>query len=201
MNFTKGLEVRGLGTLGTLFPAKQTRQDRLKRRLAYGRLFHFVCRIPCSHGTRACSGSRDGLAAQVRETGGNKIDVPFLLLFLNLQFCACQHPVAWFHYDMSIQHLSSLGGFFAIEVIAEGWTVFTMNMLKLMSWDATPLSCLGGCPLRVETWTGDPISRTPGNEVCFLKSSKSKDVPPSFGHTRECGHRLSQLDGAGVLGL
>ena len=35
--------------------------------------------------------------------------------------------------------------------------------LKLMSWDATPLSCLGGRPLRVETWIGDPISRTPGN--------------------------------------
>ena len=62
-----------------------------------------ICPIQSSSGTQACSGSRDGIAAQVREVGGNKMDIPFLLLFFTLQFCAsCQWATAWFNYDIHI---------------------------------------------------------------------------------------------------
>lgn len=49
VNFTKGWRSEGW-VYQSLFPAKQARQDRLKRRLALRRLFHFVYPIPCNMG-------------------------------------------------------------------------------------------------------------------------------------------------------
>lgn len=45
-----------------------------------------------------------GIAAQVKEVGGNEADIPFLLLlFFTLQFCAsCRWAAAWFSYDIHI---------------------------------------------------------------------------------------------------
>ena len=95
-----------------------------------------ICPNQSSSGTQACSGSRDGIAARVREVGGNKMDIPFLLLFFTHQFCAsCQWATVWFNYDIHIQHISCLGDSFSTEIISEGLGKY--HLLKIMSISIT----------------------------------------------------------------
>ena len=65
-----------------------------------------LCPIQSSMGTHACSGSREGITAHVREVGGNKWAFLFLLLlFFNLHFYASvsvQPP------DSTMTHTNSL---------------------------------------------------------------------------------------------
>ena len=66
---------------GTLFPAKQTRQCSffLGGELYYQHPAFCLYPIQSSMGTHVCPGSRDLIAAQVRELGGNKWSFLFLL--------------------------------------------------------------------------------------------------------------------------
>ena len=99
---------------------------------APGPAVHFYP-IQSSSRTQACSGSSSGIVSHIREVGGNKIDIPFLLLlFFTLQFCAsCQWAAAWFNYDIHIQHISCLGDSFTTELISEGRGKY--HLLKIMS--------------------------------------------------------------------
>ena len=93
--FSKVLDVRGLGhhPLGALGlcsqPSKPDSTGLGAGGLYYQHPTRGLCPIQSSTGTHACSGSREGIAAQVREVGGNKWAFLFLLLlFFNLHFYA-----------------------------------------------------------------------------------------------------------------
>ena len=83
---------------------------------------------PPTHGTQTCSGSRGWKAAQVREIGGNKIDIALFFLLIS---CRCyvglhlicsvvlvvneQAPVS----VMTFTHSTSVLQVFAIEMIQQ----------------------------------------------------------------------------------
>ena len=85
-NISKILEDRGLGphywgALGTLVSVRKTRQKRFKRGSQL-RAHCLVVSTPpqSSDGTQAYSGSRDGIAVQIRKVGGNKQSDAFILI-------------------------------------------------------------------------------------------------------------------------
>ena len=92
-NISKILEDRGLGphywgALGTLVSVRKTRQKRFKRGSQL-RAHCLVVSTPpqSSDGTQAYSGSRDGIAVQVRKVGGNKQGNAFI--FFNFMPMLC----------------------------------------------------------------------------------------------------------------
>ena len=54
-----------------------------------GALLGRVSRAPAQPWTQAYSGSRDQIASQIRQVGGNKLGITFLFRFFNLMSMLC----------------------------------------------------------------------------------------------------------------
>ena len=100
-NISKILEDRGLGphywgALGTLVSVRKTRQKRFKRGSQL-RAHCLVVSTPpqSSDGTQAYSGSRDGIAVQIRKVGGNKQSDAFIF-FNSMSMLCWSILILWF---------------------------------------------------------------------------------------------------------